>query len=362
MTSERPQRDPGASFDRAAAEAASELLPDGLVTVDGRGVVVHANHVALRITGHRLEDLVGRPVREALPLTDRDGSLWWDVTDPWRGLATRKGHRERLLMLDDGREVLATARYLRPGRGQPPYAVLLGLRDAETRRRAERDHAALISTVSHELRSPLTGVKGFAATLLRNWDRFTDEQKRFMVEAIEADADRVTRLITDLLDVSRLDAGRMSFRPVPVDVGPALQRHADRQVNGGLGDRELRVDVVEGAALHVDPDRLDQILANLIENAVRHGEGTITVRAEPASDARGWTDLLVADEGQGIAPEHRSIAFTRFWHNRERRGTGLGLYLVRGLAEAHGGTVSVEDAPGGGALFRVRLPAEPARD
>lgn len=342
--------------DPSAAEQASEMLPDGLVTIDHSGQVVHVNGVACRILGRNVDDLVGRPVRESLPLRDHDGSDWWELTDPWSGLSTRTGHRERLLVLSDGREVLVTARYLRSGRGQPVVAVLLGLRDAEARIRAERDHAALITTIAHELRSPLTGVKGFTGTLLTNWDRFTDDQKHFMVEAINADADRINRLITDLLDVSRLDAHRMSINPVPVRVATVLDDHA-RRARGSASDREIVLDCAGDLEVHVDPDRLDQIIANLLENALRHGSGTVTLTARLA-DRPGWVDVSVTDQGSGIATEHRALAFMRFWQSAARaQGSGLGLYLVRGLARAHGGDAAVVEASDGRAHIHVRLPA-----
>ena len=165
----------------------------------------------------------------------------------------------------NGREVLVTAKYLRPGRNQPVSRVIIMLRDAEDRRRAEADHAALISTVAHELRSPLTSVKGFSSTLLRRWDRFTDDQKRLMIETIEADADRVTRLITELLDVSRIDAGRLQIRPQPIDVAAVFE--PPRRARGRHGARARAgssVDVPDDLPeVWADPDRLDQILANL---------------------------------------------------------------------------------------------------
>ena len=154
----------------------------------------------------------------------------------------------------------------------------MSVRDASARQRAEQDHAALISTIAHELRSPLTSVKGFSATLLRGWEKFTDEQKRFMIETMETDADRVSRLITELLDVSRLDAGRLDVRLQPVDLPAMVVRHVERLKAGGQPDSRFVVDVGDDLPeVWADPDRVNQILANLMENAVRHGDGTVTV-------------------------------------------------------------------------------------
>jgi signal transduction histidine kinase len=369
----RPDMDysPGMLLDDPAAARAAELIPDGFVAIDGQGEVVFVNTRASRIIGRPAAEVIGQKVREVVDLLDADGNSWWDITNPWRGLDIRTGHREKLLVLRSGREVLVTAKYLRPGRNRPVNRVHVLMRDALYRRRAEAEHAALISTVAHELRSPLTSVKGFSSTLLRRWERFTDEQKRLMIETIEADADRVTRLITELLDVSRIDAGRLQIRPIPIDLGAVYGRHVERSVASGQERERFDVRVAEDLPeVWADPDRLDQILSNLIENALRHGEGTVTLAAEPASaetrdliGARGQSpaavDLVIADEGRGIPADHREVVFSRFWHGQGRGSTGLGLYVVKGLVEAHGGRVAIESSPAGGAQFRLSLPSEP---
>jgi signal transduction histidine kinase len=300
-----------------------------------------------------------------LPLYDSEGRLWWDTADPWGSLHTVTGHREKLLWNSKGVELLITARYLRSERRGPVRRVLLSLRDASARQRAEQDHAALISTIAHELRSPLTSVKGFSATLLRGWDKFTDDQKRFMLQTMETDADRVTRLITELLDVSRLDAGRLDVRLQIVDVPDMVRRHVNRLEAGGLPRDRFEIhSAPDLPEVWADPDRLHQILANLLENAVRHGDGTVTVcimTDGQASNPRSGNepDLLVSvsDEGDGVSEEHLPLVFNRFWHGPRRGSTGLGLYIVRGLVEAHGGRITVGRAPSGGADFRFTLPS-----
>jgi signal transduction histidine kinase len=239
--------------------------------------------------------------------------------------------------------------------------VVVCLRDTEARRRTERSHAELIATVAHELRSPLTSVKGFTATLLAKWERFTDDQKRLMLETVDADADRVTRLIAELLDISRIDSGRLELRRQPVDIAAAVDRHIQAHIAAGQSPDRFRLRV-EGPlpGLWADPDKIDQVIGNLLENAVRHGEGTVTIdiAARPPSreGEEAATSVTVSDEGPGIPEESMNRVFTRFWRGSKRGGTGLGLYIVKGIVEAHSGAITVGRAACGGAQFRFTLP------
>ncbi|MER7973766.1 MULTISPECIES: ATP-binding protein [unclassified Streptomyces] len=340
-------------------------LPDGLVVADAHGRVVCFNAAAERITALRAEDALGRRLEKALPLEDLEGRRWWQLTDPYGGLATRVRQPERNLLLPGGREVLVSARYVREEPTGAVRRVVVCLRDTEARRRTERSHAELIATVAHELRSPLTSVKGFTATLLAKWERFTDDQKRLMLETVDADADRVTRLIAELLDISRIDSGRLEVRRQPVDIGAAVGRHIQAYVAAGQpADKFLLRLEPPLPALWADPDKIDQVLSNLLENAVRHGEGTVTIDVTPSAspregetDAHAATSVTVSDEGSGIPEESMNRVFTRFWRGSKRGGTGLGLYIVKGIVEAHGGTITVGRAPDGGAQFRFTLPA-----
>jgi signal transduction histidine kinase len=243
---------------------------------------------------------------------------------------------------------------------------VITLRGAQQRARLERSRADLVSTVAHELRSPLTSVKGFTATLLAKWGRFTDDQKRVMLETVNADADRVTRLITELLDVSRIEAGRMEVHRQLVSIPERVEKLVAGRVAAGDSPDRFRVIVAPGLPdTWLDADKVDQILGNLIENAVRHGAGTVTVVVEPleAADARPANNagdgvaVSVRDEGDGVAPELVPRVFRQFWRAKRRGGAGLGLYIVKGLVEAHSGTITVQRAPGGGAEFRFTMPA-----
>jgi PAS domain S-box-containing protein len=357
----------GTSGPRAAADdlfSANEL-PDGLIVADENGTVVIFNRAAERLTGINAGKAIGDNLRNVLPLSDSEGRCWWRLSRPYEGLSTRTRHPERSLFLSDGTELLVTIGYVRgPRRGGPGERgavrrLTITLRSASARARRERTRADLVSTVAHELRSPLTSVKGFTATLLEKWPRFTDDQKRVMLETVNADADRVTRLITELLDVSRIEAGRIVVHRELVDIaGRARKLVAGRVAAGDNGSR-FEIEVAEGLPeTWLDADKIDQILANLIENAVRHGAGTVTTVIESALVCGGpGVVVSVRDEGSGIAPEFAPAVFRQFWRGKRRGGAGLGLFIVKGLVEAHGGSINVTRALGGGAEFRFTMPA-----
>jgi len=356
--------------DFACGLVLADDLPDGLVIADCLGKVTVFNRAAARLTGLSPALALGHDVRRVLPLRDNEDRCWWAMTQPYDGLSTRTRHPERPLYLPDGTELLVSMGYVRAPRGRgsregwsrEPGAVqrlAITLRSAEQRVRLERSRADLVSTVAHELRSPLTSVKGFTATLLAKWPRFTDDQKRVMLETVNADADRVTRLITELLDVSRIEAGRIEIHRELVDVSSRAHKIISGRVAAGDTPDRYRVETASGLPeTWLDADKVDQILANLIENAVRHGAGTVTTVVEPAVVAGGpGVAVAVRDQGPGIAPEVAPRVFGRFWRAKRRGGAGLGLFIVKGLVEAHGGEIIVQQAPGGGAEFRFTVPA-----
>ncbi len=340
---------------------AADELPDGLVVADDAGRVILFNRAATRLTGTVPADAIGKFVCDVLPFRDADERDWWLFVDPYHGLATRTRHPERSLYLPDGTELLVTVGYVRDGeRGGSVHQLVVSLRGNQARARLERSRAELVSTVAHELRSPLTSVKGFTATLLSKWHRFTDDQKRVMLETVNADADRVTRLITELLDVSRIESGRMEVHRQLVDVPDRARRViAGRVASGESEDRfRLAADLPNLPETWLDADKIDQILGNLVENAVRHGSGIVTIVVE--STYIGGDQAIavsVRDQGEGIPPELAARVFRQFWRGKRRGGTGLGLYIVKGLVESLGGTITVFNAPEGGAEFRFILPA-----
>ena len=386
----------------------ADELPDGVVVADEVGRIVVFNRAAGRLTRLEPAEVIGKFVFDVLPLRDSDGRDWWVYADPYHGLPTRTRHPERSLYLAGGTEILVSVGYVRtprgarppqggptgsggegfppgaggsrgvapPGQYSPPGLALkrlvISLRGAQQRERLERSRAELVSTVAHELRSPLTSVKGFTATLLNKWGRFTDDQKRVMLETVNADADRVTRLITELLDVSRIESGRMEVHRQLVDLPDRATKIVAGRVAAGDAEDRFRLEVQAGLPeTWLDADKIDQILGNLVENAVRHGAGTVSIVVEPAllDGEEGQLDAVavsVRDQGEGISPDLAPRVFRQFWRGKPRGGsrrgqhgggTGLGLYIVKGLVEAHGGTIGVRPAPGGGAEFRFIVPA-----
>jgi signal transduction histidine kinase len=352
----------------------ADELPDGLVVADDAGRVVVFNRAAVRLTGIAAEEAIGKYIYDVLPFRDDDGRDWWMFVDPYNGLATRSRHPERSLFLGEGvpggsggssprdsTEVLVSVGYVRDGRSGPVRRLVISLRGAQQRARLERSRAELVSTVAHELRAPLTSVKGFTATLLAKWSRFSDDQKRVMLETVNADADRVTRLITELLDVSRIESGRMEVRRQLVDVPERARKIIAGRVASGESEDRFRLEAAHDLPeTWLDADKVEQILGNLVENAVRHGAGIVTVvvrRAQVSGDQQEAITVSVLDQGEGIPPEMALRVFRQFWRGKRRGGTGLGLYIVKGLIEAMNGDIAVACAPGGGAEFRFTVPA-----
>lgn len=333
-----------------------DLLPDGVVVADAGGTVTVMNAAAQRLL--RCPDGVGKHLADVVSLQDHGGNDWFTSSAPYAGPGIRTGLTEQAWYLSDGTELLVTARIVRPSPHEPVARVVVSLRSARARERLDRERSDLVATVAHELRSPLTGVKGFVATLLSKWDRLNDAQKKMMLETVNVDADRLTRLIAELLDVARIDTGRLSLYPRPVDFVPAVERVLT-SVRAGTG-REIEFEVdAELPQVLADPDKLAQVVHNLVDNALRHGGGNVRLTVTPLGGDADFSgvQLLVDDEGDGISPEIRSRVFTKFWKHGTRGGSGLGMYIIHGLVTAHGGTVTIDDAPGGGARIVIRWPA-----
>ena len=330
-----------------------DLLPDGVILTDGAGVVTGVNDTAQRMLG--VEAMVGRPLADVLSLQDNEGHDWLRWATPYDGLATRRQIVEKAWHLPDGTELLVTGRLHRERRGGPVTAVGICLRSARARERLDRERSDLVATVAHDLRSPLTGVKGFTATLLARWDKFNDEQKKMIMESVHTDTDRLTRMIGELLDVARIDTNRLSLSQRPVDPVEAIERLVSF-IGAGAG-RDIVVNAAEDCPrIHADPDRFAQIVTNLLENAVRHGEGTVTIDVGPLADDPDRVRLRFEDQGEGIAPEIRSRVFTKFWKSGRRGGSGLGMYIVHGLTAAQGAQVEIGEADGGGARIELTWP------
>ncbi|HEU4452418.1 MAG TPA: PAS domain-containing sensor histidine kinase [Longimicrobium sp.] len=231
--------------------------------------------------------------------------------------------------------------------------------------RAARLRDEMVSVVSHDLRSPLTAI-AMAASLLAEADaepRLTPQRAR-LVDIIGRSTEQMTRMVGDLLDVARIESGRLDLRPASLRPATVLAEaaHLLRSQAEAVG---IALEVEPGDDLpdvRGDPDRLQQVMANLVGNALKFtpAGGTITLRAEP--DAEGGVRFSVDDTGSGIPAEHLTRVFDRFWQagRADRRGLGLGLPIVKGIVEAHGGRIWAESEVGRGSSFRLTLPPAPA--
>ena len=332
-----------------------DALPDGVVVADGDGVVLLVNETARTMLGDQAKP--GAALADALTLQDQDAGDWFGRVRPYDGLTIRTGVPEQSWLLPDGSEVLVTTRLTRDAQQGRIDRVSLVIRSGRGRARLDRERSDLVATVAHELRSPLTGVKGFVTTLLSKWDKLNDDQKKLMLTTVATDAERLSRLITELLDVARIDTGRLPLYRRDIDATVLVERVV-ASIRAGTS-RTILVEAPEGRTrVFADPDKFVQVVTNLVDNAVRHGDGVVRVGL---GEGRMGFRLVVDDQGEGIAPALRARIFTKFWKHGTRGGTGLGMYIVNGLVRVHGGELTVTDAPGGGARIVVDWPVDDPR-
>jgi two-component system, OmpR family, phosphate regulon sensor histidine kinase PhoR len=231
-------------------------------------------------------------------------------------------------------------------------------------------HADFVSTVSHEFRTPLTSIKGFADTLLRYGETLETEQQRRFISIIKHQADRLTRLVENLLTVSKLGAQKTGFTLRPIRLKDMLER-VIQSVEGKLTDTRHFVTTIAAELPDVwaDPDKLEQVLLNLIDNAAKYSYAntTVTINAQQHPTNADRLVITITDEGVGIPASHLPNLFNKFSRidnplTRQVEGTGLGLYITKALTTAMGGEISVDSIAEKGTTFTLSFPvATPER-
>ncbi|HJU89525.1 MAG TPA: ATP-binding protein [Gemmatimonadaceae bacterium] len=323
-----------------------DALHEGVVAVNDRRDVVRINEVGRQLLGSR------HPTPFSVDLLPRERALREALA-----IALAGGDVERDEVTIGGRTLALTALPLANG------GAVVALYDLTETRRLELVRRDFVANVSHELKTPLTVIGGFAETL--ESEELTDTQRRQFVDAILTNARRMQRIVDDLLDLSRIESGGWRPNPAVVDVrGLAGELIAASVPEAKRKNISLKIDMPDAAEITADPTALRQILSNLVDNALRYtGEGgtmTIFSAAEPNGVRVG-----VRDTGVGIAPEHLPRIFERFYRvdtgrSRNAGGTGLGLAIVRHLCDAHGARVSADSVLGKGTTVSVFFPKNSA--
>ncbi|MGH7970111.1 MAG: sensor histidine kinase [Limisphaerales bacterium] len=248
------------------------------------------------------------------------------------------------------------------GNGKRTGTVLV-FHDLTRLKQLEGTRQEFVANVSHELRTPLSLIKGYVETLLDGAREQPDLALKFL-RTIDRNAERLKLLIEDLLTISELESGRVKLHLQSVAVSDVVDKVlADFKARAAARKVKL-VDATQDLRVRADPDRLEQVLGNLVDNAIKYGrnEGTVTVRAQPVES--GQVELAVEDDGQGIPPEALERVFERFYRvdkarSREQGGTGLGLSIVKHIVQTHGGKAWARSKPGEGATFLFTLPRDP---
>ena len=326
-------------------------LSDGVVITDGRGVVLRLNAAAGELLGASGHHGVGQPFVQLARDYELATLLRQALTEPTvrrRAATVQHGRGQRILYATAQRIDTAGDRF-----------GLVVLRDETELRRLEQVRREFVANVSHELRTPLTSIKALVETLDAGAIDDPAVAGNFL-HRIVGEVDRLAALVDELLDLARLESGRVTLQPEPLEAADLLRHGLERvRAQTERARLSLHLDVEPDLpAVRADRQRMEQVLLNLIHNAIKFTPpgGTIRVTAEVVGQE---LKVSVADTGEGVAPEELPRLFERFYKAdkaRRSEGTGLGLAIAKHIVQAHGGTIGVESPPGEGATFSFTLP------
>jgi len=341
---------------------------DGIAVINKDFEIVRFNRSMQKLCALAGTDALGERAEAVLRFATPEGSPLEGALHPVRVAMTdgiaRAGVELRLLVGDDQeRWVSGTFSPIRDADGTS--SILVTIRDIAEQKEQERMHRDFVSMAAHELRNPLTAIKGFTRTLMLKADMLSDERRLEYLSMVNEQSNRLAHLVDDLMQVSRIDAGRVTLDPRALDVGETLTGLLE-QFRTKWSTREIVVERSEIAPVFADPHKLEEILINLIDNAVKYSDAGSRVEVSISGDGPD-VKVSVRDHGEGIAPEEIPNLFQKFARiaspsTSEIPGTGLGLYIVKGFVVAHGGRVWVDSVLGEGSTFSFTLPVAQARE
>lgn len=348
----------------AKSQAVLEAVADGVMVADADGYVILFNAAADRILNTQRHEVIGRRIEEMRGLYGAGGVSWFQTISDWVKSPPDSSEATFMAQLLDfeGRVVSV---HLSPVTMRDEFLGTVSVfRDITKEVELDQAKSEFVATVSHELRTPLTSIKGYADLfLMEAAGKLTETQERFM-HTIKSNADRLTALVNDLLDIGRLDSGRLELELEEVDIKPVIGLIIDTQRGQAEAkSQELSADVPDDLPpVLVDRNRLVQILTNLTANAQQYtpAGGHVHLSACYEVDTN-VVKVTVGDDGIGISEEDLGKIFDRFFRAddplvQESSGTGLGLAIVKALVEAHRGDLSVESELGQGSTFSFTLP------
>ncbi|WP_141500311.1 two-component system histidine kinase PnpS [Paenibacillus luteus] len=335
-------------------ESVLDNMINGIVMIDRGGKIVLMNRRAEEVLGFSARELVGRHFAEAKQQYELSQMIQ-------EGLKSKEHLREEITFYFPEERLLELNLVPIQPEGNEFSGVLLVLQDVSAIRRLERMRSEFVANVSHELKTPITAVKGFAETLLGGAVN-DEETARSFLQIIFDESDRLNRLIGDILELSKIESRRVPlvFSPVEVDTFidksiKLVQSEADRK------HIELSMSIEPGLYVEADEDRLRQIVMNLLSNGINYTPegGKVSLNVEGIGD--DYIRIQISDSGIGIPKKDLPRIFERFYRvdkarSRSSGGTGLGLSIVKHLVELHKGTISVNSAVGVGSTFIIELP------